>query len=64
MTDHNEFQDAFSEQGFWTKLKHFARSAGREVVEKALLGRTLKLYIVGVKGKKSDTVYQNIKAVE
>ena len=37
MTDHNEFEDAFSEQGFWTKLKHFARSAGKEVVEKALL---------------------------
>ena len=37
MTDHNEFEDAFSEQGFWSKLKHYARSAGVEVVEKALL---------------------------
>jgi uncharacterized membrane protein YkvA (DUF1232 family) len=37
MTDHNEFEEAFSEQGFWNKLKQYARSAGREVVEKALL---------------------------
>ena len=37
MSDHNEFEDAFSEQGFWSKLKLYARSAGKEVVEKALL---------------------------
>ena len=37
MSDHNEFEDAFSEQGFWNKLKLYARSAGKEVVEKALL---------------------------
>jgi uncharacterized membrane protein YkvA (DUF1232 family) len=37
MSDHNEFEDAFSEQGFWRKLKYYARSAGVEVVEKALL---------------------------
>ena len=37
MNDHNEFEDAFSEQGFWGKLKLYARSAGKEVVEKALL---------------------------
>ena len=37
MTKHNEFEDAFSEQGFWSKLKLYARSAGKEVVEKALL---------------------------
>ena len=35
-----------------------------QVVEKALLGRQLKLYIVGVKGKNTDKVYQNIKGVE
>ena len=29
-------QLAFSDEGFWTKLKKFALSAGREVVEKAL----------------------------
>lgn len=37
MTDHNEYEEAFSELGFWNKLKRYARSAGREVVEKALL---------------------------
>lgn len=37
MTDHNEFEDAYSEQGFWDKLKRYALGAGREVVEKALL---------------------------
>ncbi len=33
----NEFEDAFSEGGFWDKLKNYAKSAGKEVVEKALL---------------------------
>jgi len=37
MSDHNEYEEAFSEQGFWKKLKHYAKSAGKEVVEKALL---------------------------
>ena len=37
MTAHNEYEQAFSERGFWSKLKQHARSAGREVVEKALL---------------------------
>jgi uncharacterized membrane protein YkvA (DUF1232 family) len=37
MSDHNEFQDAYSEQGFWRKLRRYALLAGREVVEKALL---------------------------
>jgi uncharacterized membrane protein YkvA (DUF1232 family) len=37
VSDHNEYEDAFSEDGFWKKLRNFARSAGREVVEKALL---------------------------
>lgn len=32
----NEQQLAYSEEGFWEKLKKFAVSAGREVVEKAL----------------------------
>ena len=35
--EHNEYEDAYSEEGFWHKLSQFARSAGREVVEKALL---------------------------
>ncbi|WP_156507796.1 YkvA family protein [Halioglobus sp. HI00S01] len=37
MKDQNEFQDAYSEQNFWRKLTGYAKSAGREVVEKALL---------------------------
>jgi len=37
MTEHNEFEQAFSEQGFWDKLKRYAKSAGKDVVEKALL---------------------------
>jgi len=37
MSEHNEYEEAFSERGFWDKLKRYARSAGREVVEKALL---------------------------
>ncbi len=37
MSRHNEYEDAFSDKGFWDKLKHYARSAGREVVEKTLL---------------------------
>lgn len=37
MTDHNEFEDAYSENGFWEKLKRYAKLAGKEVVEKALL---------------------------
>ena len=37
MTEHNQYEEAFSERGFWDKLKKYARSAGREVVEKALL---------------------------
>lgn len=37
MNGHNEYEQAFSEQGFWGKLKKYAGVAGREVVEKALL---------------------------
>ena len=37
MTEHNEYEDAYSESGFWDKLKRYAKVAGREVVEKALL---------------------------
>jgi uncharacterized membrane protein YkvA (DUF1232 family) len=35
-TSFNEQQLAYSEESFWSKLKKFAVSAGREVVEKAL----------------------------
>ena len=37
MNEDNEYENAFSEQGFWDKLKRYAKTAGREVVEKALL---------------------------
>ena len=37
MSDHNEYEQAWSESGFWSKLKKYAGIAGREVVEKALL---------------------------
>lgn len=37
MVEHNEYEAAFSENRFWRKLKQYAKSAGREVVEKALL---------------------------
>ncbi len=34
---HNEYLDAYSDAGFWRKLRRYAGRAGREVVEKALL---------------------------
>ena len=37
MNEHNEFEDAYSENCFRDKLKRYAKAAGREVVEKALL---------------------------
>ena len=33
----NQYEEAYSEEGFWDKLKHYAKAAGKEVVEKALL---------------------------
>ena len=33
----DEFSKAYSDSGFWAKLKRYARAAGREVVHKALL---------------------------
>lgn len=32
-----EFEKQYSESGFWTKLARYARAAGRDVVERALL---------------------------
>jgi uncharacterized membrane protein YkvA (DUF1232 family) len=46
MTDLDEYQNAYSESGFWDKLKRFATAAGKEVVEKALL-----LYYAGQEEK-------------
>jgi uncharacterized membrane protein YkvA (DUF1232 family) len=37
MADYNEFEAAYSEKSFRDKLTRYARTAGREVVEKALL---------------------------
>jgi uncharacterized membrane protein YkvA (DUF1232 family) len=37
MDDKQDFEGAYSEKGFWDKLKSYAKAAGREVVEKALL---------------------------
>lgn len=37
MTQHNQYEDAFSESSFWDKLKKYAKTAGKDVVEKALL---------------------------
>ena len=37
MPDPSEFEKQYSEGSFWRKLTRFARAAGREVVEKALL---------------------------
>jgi uncharacterized membrane protein YkvA (DUF1232 family) len=35
--DDNAFEVAYSDKGFWSKLKHHGRSASREVIERALL---------------------------
>ncbi len=37
MTDLQDYKSAYTEAGFWKKLKQYAASAGKEVVEKALL---------------------------
>jgi len=35
--DSDRYQQAYSENTFWTKVKQFSIAAGREVVEKALI---------------------------
>ena len=37
MADQNEYESAYSDKDFWDKLKGYAKAAGKEVVEKALL---------------------------
>lgn len=37
MSDDCKFEEAYSDTNFWEKLKYYARRAGQEVVEKALL---------------------------
>lgn len=33
----NQFEQAFSESSFWSKIKRFSFTAGRDVIEKALI---------------------------
>ncbi|MEM8661756.1 MAG: YkvA family protein [Pseudomonadota bacterium] len=37
MSENAQYQQAFTENRFWQKLRRYATTAGREVVEKALL---------------------------
>lgn len=37
MNDEKAYDEAYSEAGFWRKLRHYAVAAGQDVVEKALL---------------------------
>ncbi len=37
MDDEPNYPQAYTEEGFWDKLAGYAKSAGREVVEKSLL---------------------------
>ena len=37
MEDENNYPEVYSEDSFWEKLARYAKIAGREVVEKALL---------------------------
>lgn len=37
MNKENKFEVAYSENRFWSKMKRYAKTAGAEVVEKALL---------------------------
>ncbi|HEV8718791.1 MAG TPA: YkvA family protein [Candidatus Binatia bacterium] len=34
--DRNEFTEQYSDKGFWDKLLHYAKTAGAEVIERAL----------------------------
>jgi len=37
MNEHkSEYEEKYSENGFWEKVKQFAKTAGKEVIEKAL----------------------------
>ena len=37
MSDESQYEKAYSEDSFWSKVKKFALAAGREVIEKALI---------------------------
>lgn len=36
MSDAKNYQDKFSDDGFWDKIVKYAKTAGKEVIEKAL----------------------------
>lgn len=36
MSDAKDYQDKFSDDGFWSKIARYAKKAGKEVIEKAL----------------------------
>lgn len=36
MSDAKNYQDKFSDDGFWSKIARYAKKAGKEVIEKAL----------------------------
>ncbi|WP_338848234.1 DUF1232 domain-containing protein [Massilia sp. W12] len=36
MTEQQNYESAFSDTGFWDKVLRYAKTAGREVIEKAL----------------------------
>lgn len=37
MSDIENYEGHYSEESFWDKVKKFAKAAGREVLEKALI---------------------------
>lgn len=37
MSEESQYEKAYSEDSFWSKVKKFALAAGREVIEKALI---------------------------
>jgi uncharacterized membrane protein YkvA (DUF1232 family) len=37
LSDDNAFETAYTDKGFWSKLKYHGRSASRDVIERALL---------------------------
>lgn len=37
MPNTDKYEDVYTDEGFWDKLQRFAKAAGKDVVEKALL---------------------------
>lgn len=36
MSDNKDYEKHYSDEGFWNKIKKYAKKAGKEVIEKAL----------------------------